>query len=198
MSEAVIRWIGGPVLQARVTQGEFRIGEAIEVGIKRRPGEVIRLKGDELVGQVYEDTTGLRPGDAVHGLGGALSVRLGPGLLGHIFDGLLRPLDKDGSGGGKIEFRPLVKAGDAVRPGAPIGEFPGAGVKQLCLLSPQLGGTIDGIAAGGAYEQDAVICKIRDASGRTHETGFFHRWAVRQARPVAEFSTPRKRRFSAI
>ena len=186
MSEAVIRWIGGPVLQARVTQGEFRIGEAIEVGIKRRPGEVIRLKGDELVGQVYEDTTGLRPGDAVHGLGGALSVRLGPGLLGHIFDGLLRPLDKDGSGGGKIEFRPLVKAGDAVRPGAPIGEFPGAGVKQLCLLSPQLGGTIDGIAAGGAYEQDAVICTIRDASGRTHETGFFHRWAVRQARPVAK------------
>ncbi|HTQ84445.1 MAG TPA: hypothetical protein VMI47_14390, partial [Pseudolabrys sp.] len=78
MSEAVIRWIGGPVLQARVTQGEFRIGEAIEVGIKRRPGEVIRLKGDELVGQVYEDTTGLRPGDAVHGLGGPLSVRLGP------------------------------------------------------------------------------------------------------------------------
>ena len=186
MSEAVIRWIGGPVLQARVTQGEFRIGEAIEVGIKRRPGEVIRLKGDELVGQVYEDTTGLRPGDAVHGLGGALSVRLGPGLLGHIFDGLLRPLDKDGSGGGKIEFRPLVEAGDAMRPGMPIGEFPGAGVKQLCLLSPQLGGTIDGIAAGGAYEQDAVICKIRDASGRTHETGFFHRWAVRQARPVAK------------
>ena len=92
MSEAVIRWIGGPVLHAR-TKGEFRIGEAIEVGVDRQPGEVIRLKGDELVGQVYEDTTGLRPGDAVHGSGSALSVRLGPRLLGHIFDGLLRPLE---------------------------------------------------------------------------------------------------------
>ena len=71
MSEAVIRWIGGPVLHAR-TQGDFRVGEAIEVGADRRPGEVIRLNGDELVGQVYEDTTGLRPGDPVRGTGGAL------------------------------------------------------------------------------------------------------------------------------
>ena len=108
MSEAVIRWIGGPVLHARVTEGEFRLGEAIEVGSQRRPGEVIRLKGDELVGQVYEDTTGLRPGDPVHGPGGALSVRLGPGLLGHIFDGLLRPLNTSARAG-KIAFRPLVK-----------------------------------------------------------------------------------------
>ena len=112
MSEAVIRWIGGPVLHARVTQGEFRLGEAIEVGAQRLPGEVIRLKGDELVGQVYEDTTGLRPGDPVHGPGGALSVQLGPGLLGHIFDGLLRPLDKGTADAAEIAFRPLVKAGD--------------------------------------------------------------------------------------
>ena len=79
MSEAVIRWIGGPLLYAR-TSDDFHVGEAIEVGIDRRPGEVIRLKSDELVGQVYEDTTGLRPGDAVHGTGSALSVRLGPRL----------------------------------------------------------------------------------------------------------------------
>ena len=92
MSEAVIRWIGGPVLHAR-TSDDFHVGEAIEVGIDRRPGEVIRLKSDELVGQVYEDTTGLRPGDAVHGTGSPLSVRLGPRLLGRIFDGLLRPLE---------------------------------------------------------------------------------------------------------
>ena len=51
MSEAIIRWVGGPVLHAHVTQGEFRLGEAIEVGTLRRPGEVIRLKGDEFVGQ---------------------------------------------------------------------------------------------------------------------------------------------------
>ena len=184
MSEAVIRWIGGPVLHAHVTEGEFRLGEAIEVGSQRRPGEVIRLKSGEIVGQVYEDTTGLRPGDAVHGSGGALSVKLGPGLLGHIFDGLLRPLDQNVGAGDKIELRPLVKVGDRVAPGAPLGELPGGGVKQLCLLPPQLGGTVEKIADEGVYEPDAMVCTIRDAAGNTHDIGFFHRWPVRQARPI--------------
>ena len=184
MSEAVIRWIGGPVLHAHVTEGEFRLGEAIEVGSQRRPGEVIRLKSGEIVGQVYEDTTGLRPGDAVHGSGGALSVKLGPGLLGHIFDGLLRPLDQNLSATDKIELRPLVKVGDRVAPGAPLGELPGGGVKQLCLLPPQLGGTVEKIADEGVYEPDAMVCTIRDAAGNTHDIGFFHRWPVRQARPI--------------
>jgi len=182
MSEAVIRWIGGPVLHARVTQGDFRLGEAIEVGPQRRLGEVIRLKGDEFVGQVYEDTTGLRPGDAVHGPGGALSVRLGPGLLGHIFDGLLRPLDK-GMADNKIAFRPLVKAGYALKPGAPLGELPN-GVKQLCLLPPNIGGTVETIVGEGLYAPDAVLCTIHDG-GTKREIGFFHHWPVRQARPVA-------------
>ena len=184
MSEAVIRWIGGPVLHAHVTEGEFRLGEAIEVGSQRRPGEVIRLKSGEIVGQVYEDTTGLRPGDAVHGSGGALSVKLGPGLLGHIFDGLLRPLDQNVGAGDKIELRPLVKAGDRVAPGAPLGELPGGGVKQLCLLPPQLGGTVEKIADEGVYEPGAMVSTIRDAAGITHDIGFFHRWPVRQARPI--------------
>ena len=184
MSEAVIRWIGGPVLHAHVTEGEFRLGEAIEVGSQRRPGEVIRLKSGEIVGQVYEDTTGLRPGDAVHGSGGALSVKLGPSLLGHIFDGLLRPLDQNVGAGDKIELRPLVKAGDRVAPGAPLGELPGGGVKQLCLLPPQLGGTVEKIADEGVYEPGTLVCTIRDAAGNTHDIGFFHRWPVRQARPI--------------
>jgi V/A-type H+-transporting ATPase subunit A len=186
MSEAVIRWIGGPVLHARVTQGEFRLGEAIEVGPQRSPGEVIRLKGDELVGQVYEDTTGLRPGDAVHGPGGALSIRLGPGLLGHIFDGLLRPLEEKPSGDGKIAFRPLVKAGDTLTAGTPIGELPSDGVKQVCLLPPGIGGAVEKIAGEGDYEADAILCTLQDGEGGTHDIGFYHRWPVRQARPVSE------------
>ncbi len=185
MSEAVISWICGPVLHARVTQGEFRLGDAIEVGGQSHPGEVIRLKGDELVGEVYEDTTGLRPGDAVHGPGGPLSVRLGPGLLGHIFDGLLRPLDKT-AGGGQIAFRPLVKSGDMLKHGAPIGEFPGGGVKQLCLLPPDIGGTVDTIVSEGSYAPDALVCTIRVAADIKHQIGFFHLWPVREARPVAE------------
>ena len=91
VSQAVITWIGGPVLRARMT-GPFSVYEAVSVGPRRLLGEVIQLKGEELVAQVYEDTTGLEPGDTVAGTGRALSVNLGPGLLGGIFDGLLRPL----------------------------------------------------------------------------------------------------------
>ncbi len=185
MSEAVIRWIGGPVLYARAS-GEFRVGEALEIGAERRPGEVIRLKGDELVGQVYEDTTGLRPGDTVHGTGAALSVQLGPGLLGRIFDGLLRPLDlAERPSGQAFRFRPLVKAGDSLAPGSPIGELAGDGIKQQCLLPPNLAGTVESIATEGNYAPDAKLATIKDSTGVSREIGFFHRWPIRQPRPVA-------------
>ena len=91
MSEARITWIGGPVLRACAT-GPFSIFEALAVGERRLLGEVIQLRGDELIAQVYEDTTGLEPGMPVVGLSRPLSVTLGPNLLGGIFDGLLRPL----------------------------------------------------------------------------------------------------------
>ena len=91
MSIARIRWVSGPVLRARA-QGPFRLREAVQVGENALLGEVIRLNGDEILVQVYEDSTGLRPGAEVAGTGGPLNVRLGPGVLGNIFDGLLRPL----------------------------------------------------------------------------------------------------------
>jgi V/A-type H+-transporting ATPase subunit A len=186
MSTAVIRRIGGPVLSAR-TSDEFRVGEAIEVGSDRRPGEVIRLNGDELTGQVYEDTTGLRPGDVVHGTGSALSVRLGPRLLGGIFDGLLRPLEAlHEEDEAPIGFRPLVKTGDPLAPGASFGELPRDGVRQLCLVPPGIGGTVETIVSEGAYDPQAPLCTIRDAAGASHEIGFFQRWPIRQVRPVRE------------
>ena len=174
----------------RAYKDEFRIGEAIEVGANRHPGEVIRLKGDELVGQVYEDTTGLRPGDPVHGTGGALSVRLGPGLLGRIFDGLLRPLDTAEVNGDaaqqRIAFRPTVKAGDTLAGGAAFGALPGSVIRQFCLLPPDIAGTVESIAAEGEFDSAARLCTIRDATGARHEIGFFQTWPIRQPRPVAE------------
>ncbi|MGN2393227.1 V-type ATP synthase subunit A, partial [Pelomicrobium sp. G1] len=81
MSEAEITWISGPVLRAR-TRGTFQMREAVEVGERRLLSEVIRIENDGIVAQVYEDTTGLRPGAVVRGSGQPLSVPLGPGLLG--------------------------------------------------------------------------------------------------------------------
>ena len=91
MTDATISWLSGPVLRAR-TKGRFHISEAVSVGAGELLGEVIRVDTDSIVAQVYEDTTGLRPGDTVRGSGERLSIRLRPGLLGKIFDGLLRPL----------------------------------------------------------------------------------------------------------
>ena len=102
MSEATISWISGPVLRAR-SDGNFRVSNAVLVGEAGLLGEVIRVDTEGIVAQVYEDTTGLRPGDHVEGLGETLSIRLRPGLLGQIFDGLLRPL--------------ATIPGDTVRPG---------------------------------------------------------------------------------
>ena len=97
-----IHWISGPVLRAR-SSDLFHLQDAIAVGPSALLGEIVRLGADEIVAQIYEDTTGLKPGDAITGAGEPLSVKLGPSLLGQIFDGLLRPLSD---------------AGPFVRPGA--------------------------------------------------------------------------------
>ncbi len=191
MNNAEICWISGSVLRARV-KGTFRVGEAIEVGARGLPGEVIRLKGEEFVAQVYEDTTGLRPGDMVRGTGSALSVRLGPGLLGRIFDGLLRPLDRPAGGAeaslqknGRIPFRPLVKPGERLADGTAFGETIGA-TRQLCMLPPDVAGTVERIAGEGLCDPDAILCTVRTSSNALREVGFFHHWAVRDVRPVRE------------
>jgi V/A-type H+-transporting ATPase subunit A len=190
-SEAEIRWIGGPVLRAH-SRDSFRLGEAIAVGEQHLPGEVIRLKGEELTAQVFEDTTGLRPGDRVRGTGRPLAVPLGPNLLGRIFDGLLRPLDRppgtqnSASADRRIAFAPLARRGDGLAPGAAFGKIPGDGVRQLCLLPPDVGGTIERIADAGPQDPQAILCTLRAASGALHEVGFFHLWPVREPRPVRE------------
>jgi V/A-type H+-transporting ATPase subunit A len=91
MSEATVSWLSGPVIRAR-TAGRFHVSDAILVGERRLLGEVIRVDSEGIVAQVYEDTTGLRPGDQVTSSSEPLSIRLRPGLLGNIYDGLLRPL----------------------------------------------------------------------------------------------------------
>jgi V/A-type H+-transporting ATPase subunit A len=185
VSEAEISWIGGPVLHARI-DGPFVIGEALEVGPARLPGEVIRLKGDELVAQVYEDTTGLRPGIRVAGTGRPLSVPLGPGLLGHIFDGLLRPLESHRAGAAEFGIHPLVAAGETLAAGAAVATILGPGPRQSVLLPPDVGGTVERIAPEGTYPVAANLCTVRTAAGRVHDIGFVQHWPVRRPRPVAE------------
>ena len=186
MTEARIRSISGPVLHAASAE-PFQVGEAVEVGRARLPGEVIRLDGDAFVAQVYEDTTGLKPGDPVYGTGAPLAVRLGPGLLGRIYDGLLRRLDAPADAASpRFVFVPAVAVGDRLAPGAIVGEVEGSAQARLCMLPPDLGGEVVTLAARAEVDADATLGTLRDAAGREHAFGLFHRWPVRRPRPVAQ------------
>jgi V/A-type H+-transporting ATPase subunit A len=195
MTHATIQWIGGPVLKARVSE-PFQIHEALSVGKNRLLGEVIQLSGDLLTAQVYEDTTGLRPGDPVIGHGLPLSVALGPGILGNIFDGLLRPLN-EASGhwfrpglaaarSGTFDFEPLVAKGAEVTGGQVFGQVAGNGPGRSCLIPPLIAGRVTDIKAAGCYAEDATIVEIEDIDGVVHEIAMQHNWPVRRPRPAAE------------
>jgi len=193
VSEARIRWIGGPVLRARM-RGPFHLHEALRVGAEGLLGEVIQLRDDELVAQVYEDTSGLRPGDLVVGTGQPLTTRLGPALIGHIFDGLLRPLDRSNAmftergmaqaPAGPFRFEPVARAGEQLLGGAVLGEVHAHGPAQRCLVPPDQRGIAEWIAPTGEYFDDAPICRLRSPDGRTLDLSMAHDWPVRRRRPV--------------
>jgi len=170
--------------------------EAVRVGDGALLGEVVSIEGDEIVAQVYEDTTGLKPGAIVEGDLSPLAVPLGPGLLGNIFDGLLRPLSgadtpfvQPGmrqSRSRSFVFTPSVARGAAVRGGAILGEISAAGaIPQKCLVPPEAQGDIVALVDRGEYAEDAVLGVLRDAGGRECTLTMTHRWPVRSPRPVA-------------
>ena len=194
-SDANIIWISGPVLRARV-QRKLRINEAVLIGSERLLGEVIRINEDEAVIQVFEDTSGMRPGDGIASTGGALSVRLGPGLLGNIFDGLLRPLTTEtqyvrpgihqSRGHATYPFKPSVRPGDQLSAGSVFGTVRRTdAVPQHCLLPPDIDGEVIEISAAGNYPEHHVVCRVRDAQGDARKVTLSHRWPVRRPRPVS-------------
>jgi V/A-type H+-transporting ATPase subunit A len=194
MADAIVTWLSGPVLHASV-QRPFKLYEAVLIGEDRLLAEVIRIDGEQIVLQVYEDTTGLQPGVEVTGSGAELSVRLGPRLLGHIYDGLLRPLHKQGDfikpgvrdwqSRRRYAFSPTVKPGDRLEGGAVIGTLRCQGAcAQRCLLPPWLSGEVVEITAAGEYLEHETLCVLRKAGGETETVSMCHQWPVRRPRPV--------------
>jgi V/A-type H+-transporting ATPase subunit A len=200
VSLATVTWIAGPVLRAQ-KQGPFALRESVHVGTQALLGEVVRIENDTIVVQVYEDTTGLRPGVEVRGDGRPLTVRLGPSLLGRIFDGLLRPLSGTASnfvqsgmrvaGAGRHHFVPALNVGDRLQRGAVIGHArpldSADGRTQPCLAPPDLGGVVESVQPPGCYADDATVCVLRagdDADAARHELAMSHVWPVRTPRPV--------------
>ena len=188
--------VTGPVVVG-VSDDVFRISEAVYIGDDRLLGEVLRIDGRRIVVQVYEDTTGVRPGDAIIGAGQPLAVRLGPGLLGGIFDGLLRPLS--GTGATHIapgvqpgrartwRFEPALEQGAEVGGGEVLGRVAGEeGREQACLVPPGVAGRVASIEAAGSYADDVAVCRVEHDDGAVHEVALGHDWPVRDPRPVRE------------
>ncbi|HBB40561.1 MAG: ATPase [Nitrospirae bacterium CG18_big_fil_WC_8_21_14_2_50_70_55] len=200
MNLARVTWVGGPVVRARPEAG-FAMREAVRVGEAGLLGEVVRLERQEIVVQVYEETTGLAPGARVVGNGSPLAVRLSPGLLGRIFDGLLRPLVVAGDPfvhagtpaavAPPLAFTPTLRAGDHLAPGHPFGAVTVVGGRILpALAPPRLAGEVVRVAAAGAYRDDEVVCTVRTEGGEEVAVSLAHPWSVREPRPVAARLVP--------
>lgn len=195
-----IIWVAGPAVKADGMTGA-RMYEVVRVGKDGLIGEVIKLTGDVAFIQVYENTSGLSPGEPVVGTGLPLSVTLGPGMMGSVYDGVQRPLDKIAERVGpfvkrgvtvppipedkKWHFVPTVKKGEEVEPGTIIGEVQETPLITTKIMVPpdaKPGTTVD-VEPEGDYTVNDAIATVESKEGR-YEVRMAHRWPVRVPRPI--------------
>lgn len=200
MSENVIFGINGPVVTIK-GETDLSMMEMVYVGKEKLIGEVIGLDKKMTTIQVYEETTGLKPGEPVYSTGLPMSVTLGPGIIGNIFDGIERPLPaiekKFGAFIGKgAQFSPLdtekkykvtlkVKVGDTLSGGDIYAECPEAPViTHKIMLSPLLSGTVTEVMPDGEYTVNDTVAKIKDKKGNETELTLLQKWPIRNPRPI--------------
>ncbi len=200
LSENVIFGINGPVVTIK-GETDLSMMEMVYVGKEKLIGEVIGLDKKMTTIQVYEETTGLKPGEPVYSTGLPMSVTLGPGIIGNIFDGIERPLPaiekKFGAFIGKgTQFSPLdtekkykvtlkVKVGDTLSGGDIYAECPETPViTHKIMLSPLLSGTVTEVMPDGEYTVNDTVAKIKDKKGNETELTLLQKWPIRNPRPI--------------
>jgi len=192
--------VNGPLVTVELA--DVRTGEEVNIGRLNLSGEVIARNGARALVQVYEPTESLRPGEQVTALGYPLSVELGPGLLGGIFDGVQRPLLEYAKLHGdfiprgvhippldrkrlwRFEPAPGLAAGIRIKSGAVLGsvqETPT--IMHRILVPPDRGGELLEIISANDVTVDQVVARVRSEQGDIHELKLFHRWPVRTPRP---------------
>ncbi len=178
--------------------------EVVKVGKEKLLGEIISLKGGSASIQVYEDTSGITPGEPVERTGNTMTVELGPGLLESIYDGIQRPLsiiaEKSGSefiargieANGidrtkKWQFTATAKKGDTVASGDILGEIPETSlITHRVMVPPSVtGGTLKSISSGN-FTVEEVVAVIVDEKGVEHEISLLQRWPIRNPRPIKQ------------
>ena len=205
MSTGTIKKVAGPLVIAKGMR-DANMFDVVRVSSQRLIGEIIEMHGDEASIQVYEETSGLGPGEPVESTNVPLSVELGPGLIGSIFDGIQRPLDeimkltgnnlKRGvevpslSREQKWNFVPSVSVGDELEPGDVLGTVQEtAAVVQKIMVPPEVSGTVKSICAGEYTVEDTIaVLATKDGD---KELTMMQRWPVRKGRPYAEKLPPK-------
>lgn len=192
--------VSGPVVDADGLRG-VKMYEVCKVGNEGLIGEVNRVLGEVCTIQVYEETSGIKPGEQVIATGRPLSVELAPGLIGQIFDGIQRPLPriKDAVGdfikrgvtadalprSAQWGFTPLLKRGDKVRPGSIVGEIPETKLVTHRILVPYgVSGELTDVADEGNYRITDSVATIKKEDGEEFNLALLQTWPVRRARPI--------------
>jgi len=196
-----IIYINGPVVRADHME-DFMLREMVMVGEKKLIGEVISLEGDLGTIQVYEETSGLRMGEKVYGTGKPLSLKLGPGIIGNIFDGIERPLSKIYDSGFKFipqgiglisldekkswDVEILVKPGDILKSGEVFARIQETTmIVHKVMVPPGIKGRVVSTVKSGSYTiQDTLV--VLDEDGKEYELKMYQEWPVRQPRPVVQ------------
>ena len=201
LKTAKIYGINGPVIYLKGNTG-FRMSEMVYVGEQKLVGEVIALDKDMTTVQVYEETTGLRPGEEVIASGSPVSVTLAPGILNNIFDGIERPLENiaESSGGAfitrgvsvdsldrtkKWKTHITVKQGDYLHAGDIIAEVPEThAITHKCMVPPEVEGTVLVTVADGEYTIDEPLVRLELPNGQEKELTMTQHWPIRTPRPT--------------
>ncbi len=202
MESNVIYGINGPVVTVKNATC-FSMMEMVYVGEEKLVGEIIGINDGFTTVQVYEETTGLKPGDPVVGTGSPMNVLLGPGIIDNIFDGIERPLKEIEKESGafisrgssvssldpekkwnvtlKVRLGDKLKGGDiyATLPETPI-------IEHRLMVPPAISGTVVEIAPDGEYKIFDTVAKLRDDKGNVHDLSLCQKWPIRTPRPVKE------------
>lgn len=192
--------INGPVIYLKGKTG-FKMSEMVHVGKEKLVGEVISLDKDVTTIQVYEETSGLKPGEEVEATGDAVSVTLAPGILNNIFDGIERPLEKIGESTGAFISRGVsvdsldtsklwdthmvVAEGEFLHGGTIFAEVPETrAIVHKCMVPPEIEGTVVEIKPDGQYTINDTLLVLELADGTKKEITMTQRWPIRVPRPV--------------
>ncbi len=198
----VIYGINGPVVTVKKTKS-FSMMEMVYVGNEKLIGEVIGVTDEYTTIQVYEETTGLRPGEPVVGTKGPMQACLGPGILNNIFDGIERPLksieQQSGSFIGRgcsvpsLDLEKLwdtkihVKKGDFLNSGTVYASCQETSIiEHKCMVPPNIQGEVIEVCEDGKYRVNDVILKIKDNKNNIHELTLCQYWPIRFSRPIKE------------